>query len=192
MLKRTLTCALLMTGCTLAAAAPDDPLDQLINQQAWDQTLAEKLQQVRQTFAQTATVVSERTSNLIVTALGFLGVPYRYGGNTAENGFDCSGFVRAMYEQTSGLMLPRRSDEQAAATQAIDPSELAPGDLVFFNTTRRAFSHVGIYMGNGKFIHAPRTGAVVRVEDMGGSYWQARFDGARRVLVASSAASRLH
>ncbi len=191
MLKRTLACTLLMTGCTLAAAAPDDPLDQLINQQGWDQTLAEKLQQVRQTFAQTATVVSERTSNLIVTALGFLGVPYRYGGNTAENGFDCSGFVRAMYEQTAGLMLPRRSDEQAAATQAIDPSELAPGDLVFFNTTRRAFSHVGIYMGDGKFIHAPRTGAVVRVENMSGSYWQTRFDGARRVLVATGTAPGL-
>ena len=90
-----------------------------------------------------------------------------------------------MYEQTSGLVLPRRSDEQAAATKTIDPSELVPGDLVFFNTTRRAFSHVGIYMGDGRFIHAPRTGAVVRVEDMAGAYWQARFDGARRVLVAS-------
>lgn len=185
--KRLLACSLLMAGCTLATAAPDDPLDQLIAQQGWDHTLAEQLQQVRQTFAQTATAVSERASSLVVTALGFLGVPYRYGGNTAVNGFDCSGFVRAIYAQNAGLTLPRRSDEQAAATQTIDRSELEPGDLVFFNTTRRAFSHVGIYMGDGKFIHAPRTGAVVRVEDMGGAYWQARFDGARRVLLASNA-----
>ena len=186
MRKEILVCSLLMVGCTLATAAPDDPLDQLIAQQGWDRTLAEQLQQVRQTFAQTASAMTERASNLVVTALGFLGVPYRYGGNTAASGFDCSGFVRAIYEQTAGFVLPRRSDEQAAATQTIDRSELAPGDLVFFNTTRRAYSHVGIYMGDGKFIHAPRTGAVVRVEDLYGSYWQARFDGARRVLLASN------
>ena len=77
-------------------------------------------------------------------AIGFLGVPYRRGGNTAETGFDCSGFVRAMYTQTVGHLLPRRAEEQAAATQKIDRSELKPGDLVFFNTMRRAFSHVGI------------------------------------------------
>src|SRR3990167_5002797 len=113
--------------------------------------------------------------------MGFLGVPYRRGGNNAETGFDCSGFVRAMYEQTIGLALPRKADQQAAATEKIDRAELQPGDLVFFNTLRRAFSHVGIYVGEGKFIHSPRSGAEVRVEDMGGSYWKRRFDGARRV-----------
>ena len=113
--------------------------------------------------------------------MGFLGVPYRRGGNTAETGFDCSGFVRAMYGQTIGLILPRRANEQAAATQTIDREDLQPGDLVFFNTLRRAFSHVGIYVGEGKFIHAPKPGAEVRVESMGGRYWQTRFDGARRV-----------
>jgi cell wall-associated NlpC family hydrolase len=82
------------------------------------------------------------------------------------------------------LILPRRANEQAAATQAIDKKDLQPGDLVFFNTMRRAFSHVGIYVGDGKFIHSPKPGAQVRVEDMGGSYWQRRFDGARRVLVS--------
>jgi len=81
-----------------------------------------------------------------------------------------------------GHLLPRRAEEQAAATEKIDRSELKPGDLVFFNTMRRTFSHVGIYVGEGKFIHSPRTGAQVRVEDMNGSYWQRRFDGARRVL----------
>jgi cell wall-associated NlpC family hydrolase len=86
-----------------------------------------------------------------------------------------------MYEQTVGLILPRRAEQQAATTQKIERSELQPGDLVFFNTMRRAFSHVGIYVGEGKFIHSPKPGAEVRVEDMGVSYWNRRFDGARRV-----------
>lgn len=129
--------------------------------------------------------VTDRASDLVVTAMGFLGVPYRRGGNSAETGFDCSGFVKAMYEQTIGLVLPRRANEQAAATQTIDKKDLQPGDLVFFNTMRRAFSHVGIYVGNGKFIHSPKPGAEVRVEDMGVNYWARRFDGARRVSTAT-------
>jgi cell wall-associated NlpC family hydrolase len=89
-----------------------------------------------------------------------------------------------MYEQSLGLLLPRRANEQAAATERIDKSDLQPGDLVFFNTMRRAFSHVGIYVGDGKFIHSPKPGAQVRVEDMRAGYWQTRFDGARRVLAS--------
>lgn len=132
--------------------------------------------------------VSDRSAELVVTAIGFLGVPYRRGGNSAETGFDCSGFVRAIYNQTIGLMLPRRAVEQAAATEPVARADLKPGDLVFFNTMRRAFSHVGIYVGEGKFIHSPRTGSQVRVEDMNGSYWQRRFDGARRVQAMQSEA----
>ncbi len=131
--------------------------------------------------------VEAKASALVVGALGFLGVPYRRGGSSAETGFDCSGFVRAIYQQTAGLLLPRKAAEQAAATEKIDKTELKPGDLVFFNTMRRAFSHVGIYVGNGKFIHAPRPGGEVRVEDLGTSYWAKRFDGARRVPVEASA-----
>jgi cell wall-associated NlpC family hydrolase len=126
-------------------------------------------------------VVSDKASELVVNAMGFLGVPYKRGGNSFDQGLDCSGFVRLMYEQTVGLVLPRRSSEQAAATQPIDKSELQPGDLVFFNTLKSAFSHVGIYVGDNKFIHSPRSGGVVRVEDMRVNYWQQRFDGARRV-----------
>ena len=125
--------------------------------------------------------VEARASELVFNAMAFLGVPYKRGGNSFETGFDCSGFVRAIYEQTAGLLLPRRAEQQAAATEKIETSELKPGDLVFFNTMRRAFSHVGIYVGNGKFIHSPKPGAEVRVEDMGISYWARRFDGARRV-----------
>lgn len=142
--------------------------------------LLNRLEQVRAS-------VTDRASELVFTAMGFLGVPYRRGGNTVETGFDCSGFVRAMYEQTVGLILPRRANEQAAATQKIDKQDLRPGDLVFFNTMRQAFSHVGIYVGEGKFIHSPKPGAQVRVEDMGMAYWSHRFDGARRVPVAPQA-----
>ena len=132
--------------------------------------------------------VEAKASELVINSMAFLGVPYKRGGNTAESGFDCSGFVRAIYEQTAGLLLPRRAEQQAAATQKIDKTELQPGDLVFFNTMRRAFSHVGIYVGNGKFIHSPKPGAEVRVEDMGIAYWAQRFDGARRVSAEANAA----
>lgn len=125
---------------------------------------------------------ADRMPELVEAAMGALGVPYRRGGNTYDSGFDCSGFVRAVYEQTLGLMLPRNAAQQAAATHQIERSELQPGDLVFFNTLRRAFSHVGIYVGDSKFIHSPRPGAAVRIEDMRVNYWSRRFDGARRVI----------
>ncbi|MFZ3158647.1 MAG: C40 family peptidase [Rhodoferax sp.] len=152
------------------AESPDD-LNRFLN----DKGLLSQMDQVRQR-------VTNKASDLVVNALGFLGVPYQMGGNSVETGFDCSGFVKAMYEQTVGLILPRKAEQQAAATQHIDRAELQPGDLVFFNTLRRAFSHVGIYIGDGKFIHSPKPGAQVRVESMGVSYWSHRFDGARRVV----------
>ena len=124
-----------------------------------------------------------KASELVVNAMTFLGVPYKRGGTDASTGFDCSGFVRAIFEQTAGLVLPRKAVEQAAAAKKIDRADLQPGDLVFFNTMRRAFSHVGIYVGEGKFIHAPKPGAEVRVESLSVAYWARRFDGARRVSV---------
>lgn len=129
--------------------------------------------------------VASNTSSLINTAMGMIGIPYRFGGSSAETGFDCSGFVRAIYQDTVGHLLPRRAAEQAKATQKIDKKELKPGDLVFFNTMRRTFSHVGIYVGDGQFIHAPSKGKTVRVESMNSKYWAKRFNGARRVEVAS-------
>ena len=139
-------------------------------------------------FGQVRQSVGNKASELVVNAMGFLGVPYKRGGNTVETGFDCSGFVRAMYEQSIGLILPRRAEQQAAATQNIDKSELKPGDLVFFNTLKRTFSHVGIYVGEGRFIHSPKPGAEVRVESMKVNYWASRFDGARRVQTSSTSA----
>lgn len=156
------------------ADAPDD-MSRFLNEKG----LLSQIDQMRQK-------VTSKASDLVVNALGFMGVPYRRGGNNADTGFDCSGFVKAMYEQTVGLILPRKAEQQAAVTQKIDRSELQPGDLVFFNTLRRAFSHVGIYIGDGKFIHSPKPGEQVRVDSMGLSYWSRRFDGARRVTSPES------
>lgn len=166
------TTALLIAGAAQAAPA-GSTTDELQDMLA-ERGLIHQISQAGQTARDTA-------SDLVIRAMGFLGVPYRRGGNSLESGFDCSGFVRAMVDQTVGLLLPRTADQQAAATQEIDHSELRPGDLVFFNTLRRAFSHVGIYVGDNKFIHSPKPGAQVRVEDMRVGYWRARFDGARRV-----------
>jgi hypothetical protein len=127
--------------------------------------------------------VRDGASDLVSSAMNFLGVPYKRGGNSVEVGFDCSGFTRHVFENSIGLLLPHRADEQAKdpGLLKVDLKDLKPGDLVFFNTLRRTFSHVGIYLGEGKFIHSPRTGETVRVEDMRISYWARRFTGARRV-----------
>ena len=182
-------CLLLLVCATTAQAAPQtansDDMDRLLA----DKGLLTRLENVSHQVADKAHTVAGQASELVVNAMGFLGVPYKRGGNSAETGFDCSGFVRAMYEQTVGLLLPRRADQQAAATQVIDKKELQPGDLVFFNTMRRNFSHVGIYVGDGKFIHSPRSGSEIRVEDMGMAYWKRRFNGARRVTSTEGASS---
>ncbi len=173
---------LLLTSFLFAASAQavpgqsGDDMDKFLA----DKGLLNRLEQVRQS-------VGHKASELVVNAMGFLGVPYRRGGNSVETGFDCSGFVRAIYEQSIGMVLPRRAEQQAAVTQNIDKNELQPGDLVFFNTLKRTFSHVGIYIGDGKFIHSPKPGAEVRVENMGVAYWARRFDGARRVQTSAPA-----
>lgn len=137
--------------------------------------------------------VRGHASDLVMSAMTFLGVRYRRGGDSAEEGFDCSGFTRHVFERSLGLVLPRRADDQAKAPgwMTVQRDELKPGDLVFFNTLRRTFSHVGIYVGEGKFIHAPRSGASVRIEDMRESYWAKRFTGARRTPLAEGIAPAL-
>lgn len=126
--------------------------------------------------------VRDKAAEMVFTAMNFIGVPYRRGGNSADSGFDCSGFTRQVFESSLGLLLPRRADEQAKAPGLVPIARdgLQPGDLVFFNTLKRTFSHVGIYIGDGKFIHSPRPGGEVRVEDMRFMYWAKRFTGARR------------
>jgi len=124
---------------------------------------------------------SERASEVLVNALSLTGIKYTYGGNSPETGFDCSGFVRYVFMQATSLTLPRNALAMSKLGQTIPKDELQPGDLVFFNTLKSAFSHVGIYLGDNRFIHSPRTGGLVRVESMQEGYWAKRFNGAQRI-----------
>jgi cell wall-associated NlpC family hydrolase len=128
--------------------------------------------------------------DLIIKGLEFVGVPYRRGGNTVESGLDCSGFTRLVFLDSNGIDLPRTAAEQAGMGTKVSSEELKPGDLVFFNTMRRAYSHVGIYLGNNQFVHAPKPGAEIRVENMQQSYWVNRYNGARRLEGVTAAPSR--
>lgn len=120
-------------------------------------------------------------SEIALHAMGLLGIQYKYGGNSPESGLDCSGLVTHVFREAWGATLPRTSTELSRVGTQVEKHELQPGDLVFFNTLRRAFSHVGIYLGDSKFIHAPSSGGKVRIESMNVSYWKKRFNGARRV-----------
>ncbi len=125
---------------------------------------------------------TDRAAQIAIEALSLVGIRYRYGGNSPEQGLDCSGLVRYVFREAGGTDLPRTSQEMSRRGEPVDKQDLQPGDLVFFNTLNRAFSHVGIYLGNNQFIHAPSAGRNVRVENMDMNYWKARFNGARRVL----------
>lgn len=118
-------------------------------------------------------------------ALLALGAHYRYGGDSPETGFDCSGLVAHVFQRAWGLAMPRRTEEQARLGKPVRKQDLEPGDLVFYNTRNRAYSHVGIYVGDGRFIHAPRRGQRVRAERVDSPYWKARFNGARRLAQAN-------
>ena len=119
---------------------------------------------------------------LILKGLELVGIKYRRGGTDPDSGLDCSGFVQLVFQDAIGKVLPRTAKEQSLVGETIDKHELKPGDLVFFNTMRRAFSHVGIYLGDNRFVHSPRAGAEVRVEDMSQGYWVKRYNGARRLV----------
>ena len=122
-----------------------------------------------------------KAGDVVVGALNMIGVRYRWGGNTPDSGLDCSGFVRYVFQDTLGMALPRRAEEMSRVGEKVRVSDLKPGDLVFFNTMRRTFSHVGIYIGDNKFVHSPSTGSTIRVDDMDDGYWEKRFTGARRI-----------
>ncbi|MGE4369185.1 MAG: C40 family peptidase [Burkholderiaceae bacterium] len=127
---------------------------------------------------------------LASTALSVLGIKYRFGGEAPSTGFDCSGLVIYAAEKSLGLKLPRKSRDIAREGIAVKNHELKKGDLVFFNTRGHRFSHVGIYLGNRKFVHAPRSGSVVRIEDMDIGYWKKRYNGARRLVASTGQASQ--
>jgi cell wall-associated NlpC family hydrolase len=133
------------------------------------------------TLSSATSVVVDKTESLINNAMQLIGVRYRWGGNTPQSGLDCSGFVRYVFNDTFGFLLPRKSAQMSKVGLEITKEELRPGDLVFFNTMRHAFSHVGIYVGDNKFIHAPSRGKSIRVDDMTKTYWDKRYNGARRL-----------
>src|ERR1700744_6242929 len=125
--------------------------------------------------------VAGKAGDVVVGALNLIGVRYRWGGSSPDSGLDCSGFVRYVFQDTLGMALPRRAEEMSRVGEKVRVSDLKPGDLVFFNTMRRTFSHVGIYIGDNKFVQSPSTGSTIRVDDMEDGYWEKRFTGARRI-----------
>lgn len=166
-IHRRLLPAILAVACSFALAMPAAANEDV---QAVDQ----------HSFIQRYTNTAQ---DLILKGLEMVGVQYRRGGTNPDAGLDCSGFVQLVFQEAAGLVLPRTSREMSEVGTRVDnKKELAPGDLVFFNTMRRAFSHVGIYLGEGRFLHSPRPGGEVRVEEMGSSYWVKRYNGARRIV----------
>ena len=125
--------------------------------------------------------VSTKTEALINEAMQLIGVRYRWNGDLPQSGLDASGFVRFVFRDKLGFLLPPKSSQMSKVGKPISRDELEPGDLVFFNTMRLTFSHVGIYVGDNKFIHSPSKGSAVRVDDLASTYWDKRFDGARRL-----------
>ena len=123
---------------------------------------------------------SSGVQNLLKRALALLGTPYRWGG-TETNGFDCSGLVGYVFKTALGVELPRVSREMASSGQRIDRSALTAGDIVFFGRGRKGIDHVGIYVGNGQFVHAPRTGKDVMVSQLDSAYWSRHYVQARRI-----------
>lgn len=124
----------------------------------------------------------DTASDITSYALSLIGVDYRFGGNTPDQGLDCSGLIRYVFQQATGLSLPRSAREQSRVGQSISKDDLQPGDLVFFNTRRFQFSHVGLYIGDNRFIHAPSKGGAVQVVSLDNAYWQKAFNGARRIV----------
>jgi cell wall-associated NlpC family hydrolase len=114
-------------------------------------------------------------------ALSLLGAPYRFGGTTPE-GFDCTGFISYVFRHSAGMMLPRESHSLVRTGRPVSAKDLQPADLVYFKIERQKPLHVGIYIGEGRFIHAPSSGGKVNIQDLKGDYWKKRYLGARRVI----------
>jgi cell wall-associated NlpC family hydrolase len=130
----------------------------------------------------TAATALHSARNLTSAALDLIGIRYKWGGTTPESGLDCSGLVQFVFQQVTGVTLPRSARDLSRIGEVVALSDLEPGDLVFFNTRRFAFSHVGIYVGDNRFIHAPRRGRDVEIATIDRSYWQKHFNGARRLI----------
>lgn len=133
-------------------------------------------------MASVASDAWETAQGLTGRALDLLGIRYKWGGTTPQSGLDCSGLVQFVFQEVTGVTLPRSAKELSRIGDKVARDDLKPGDLVFFNTRRFAYSHVGIYLGDNRFIHAPRRGREVEVATIDGAYWAKHFDGARRLM----------
>ncbi|HEY8085821.1 MAG TPA: C40 family peptidase [Methylophilaceae bacterium] len=128
---------------------------------------------------------SATVQEVMMSALALTGTPYKFGGTSPDTGFDCSGFVRYVFQQAANLTLPHGARALSQIGKVIPVDQLQPGDLVFYNTLKSSFSHVGIYIGDNRFIHAPSAGGGVHIVNMQDEYWVKRFNGARRIEKSS-------
>lgn len=178
--NRALTLVLAVAALSVSSGA----YAQTATRAAKDAPTLEKLERNLRDLGQRA---RDAAAEISTTALGLVGVDYKFGGNHPDQGLDCSGFVRYVFAQATGINLPRSAREQARVGKTISRDELQPGDLVFFNTRRFQYSHVGVYLGDSRFIHSPSRGGAVEVVDLDNSYWRKTFNGARRVIGAAVA-----
>lgn len=173
-------CAVLAPVASYADGDPPAPAPQAVPAPpAESRTLVSA---VSATVHSAADQVLESAQNVTDYALELIGVRYKFGGETPDKGLDCSGLVKYVFEQVTGVTLPHSAREQAKVGEKVDLDALQPGDLVFFNTRRFAFSHVGIYLGDNSFIHSPNRRSSVKIASIDGRYWKKRFNGARRLL----------
>jgi len=183
----TVGVALALGGC--AARGPDATATARFH--AEDDPIGALLRHRAPAYGPAGTASAEASANAeaALLAQNYLGVKYRWGGNSPDTGFDCSGLVNFVMEKSLGLRLPRSAAQIAEMGVKVDRDALQPGDLVFFNTLGRRYSHVGIYMGDDRFVHSPSSGGVVRIESMSLAYWAKRYNGARRLAATSLAAA---
>lgn len=170
--------SVLLCQCKSVAAPGDD--------KRWQIAYSYSQAQVMESQSGVSGSWSEKVEEIMIRALSLTGVNYKYGGRSPETGFDCSGFVQYVFMNAAQIALPPSARTISEMGNTVKREELQPGDLVFFNTLKSAFSHVGIYVGNNQFIHAPRAGAKVRIENMDERYWKSRYNGAKRLEVEAS------
>ena len=178
-MKKSLICSVsalmvvLLCQCQSVAAPNDD--------KRWQTAYRYQQEEVLESQHGIAGAWAGKVEEILISALSLTGVNYKYGGRSPETGFDCSGFVQYVFQHAAQISLPPSARTISEMGAAVKREDLQPGDLVFFNTLKSAFSHVGIYMGNNQFIHAPRAGSKVRIENMDDRYWKTRYNGAKRL-----------
>ena len=181
-IKQATLCALAALAFGLAPAAyaapeglDNDALERLIRERTEHDGHSNSSSSARRSSGS-----QDEAGDLIMNAMSLIGLSYRFSGNSPTQGLDCSGFMQYIFKRSMGITLPRTSAEMATVGQQVDRANLKPGDMVFFGGGGRV-SHVGMYIGNDRFIHAPRTGRDIEITSMNGTYWKNRYITARRV-----------